>query len=93
MVVIFGALLLIFEKPIAGMFGCSAEAVTLVQHIVGFLVWGYLFNAVTQCFMGRINGYGGVTDPWLSIRSENRGTGRKGAGGVIGCTNCLCDLL
>lgn len=57
-VIIFGALLLVFAKPIAGMFGCSAEAASLVQHIVGFLVWGYLFNAVTQCFMGRINGYG-----------------------------------
>lgn len=28
------------------------------KDIVGFLVWGYLFNAVTQCFMGRINSYG-----------------------------------
>lgn len=57
-VVVCGTLLLIFAKPIAGVFGCSAEAADLVQHIVTFLVWGYLFNAVTQCFMGRINGYG-----------------------------------
>lgn len=58
LVVIFGALMLIFAKPLAGMFGCSTEAAELVQHIVFFLVWGYLLNAVTQCFMGRINGYG-----------------------------------
>ena len=57
-VVVFGALLTAFAKPIAGMFGCSADAAELVQHIVLFLVWGYLFNAVTQCYMGRINGYG-----------------------------------
>lgn len=58
LVVIFGALMLIFAKTLAGMFGCSAEAAELVQHIVWFLVWGYLLNAVTQCFMGRINGCG-----------------------------------
>lgn len=57
-VIICGALLVLFAQPIAGGFGCSAEAAKLVQHIVTFLVWGYLFNAVTQCFMGRINGYG-----------------------------------
>lgn len=57
-VVVFGALLVAFAKPIAGMFGCSADAAELVQHIVLFLVWGYLLNAVTQCYMGRINGYG-----------------------------------
>lgn len=57
-VIVCGALLVLFAQPIAGGFGCSAEAAKLVQHIVTFLVWGYLFNAVTQCFMGRINGYG-----------------------------------
>lgn len=40
------------------MFGCSAEVAALVQHCILFLVWGYLLNAVTQCFMGKINGYG-----------------------------------
>lgn len=58
LVVIFGTLMLIFAKTLVGMFGYSAEAAELVQHIVWFLVWGYLLNAVTQCFMGRINGYG-----------------------------------
>lgn len=43
---------------VAGVFGCSPEVAVLVQHCVSFLVWGYLFNAVTQCFMGKINGYG-----------------------------------
>lgn len=57
-VTICGALLLLFAKPVAGVFGCSEEAAALVQHCISFLVWGYLFNAVTQCFMGRINGYG-----------------------------------
>lgn len=57
-VVICGALLFIFAKPIAGIFGCSTEAAALVQHCISFLVWGYFFNAITQCFMGRINGYG-----------------------------------
>lgn len=57
-VAVCGALLLIFAKPVAGMFGCSDEAAALVQHCIMYLVWGYLFNAVTQCFMGRINGYG-----------------------------------
>lgn len=57
-VVICGALLFIFAKPIAGIFGCSNEAAVLVQHCISFLVWGYFFNAITQCFMGRINGYG-----------------------------------
>lgn len=51
-------ILFIFAKPVAGMFGCSTEVADLVQHCVSFLIWGYLFNAVTQCFMGRINGYG-----------------------------------
>ncbi len=51
-------LLLIFSKSISGIFGCSAETAALVQHCIMFLVWGYLFNAVTQCFMGKINGYG-----------------------------------
>lgn len=55
---ICGAFLLIFAKPVAGVFGCSEEAAVLVQHCISFLVWGYLFNAVTQCFMGRINGCG-----------------------------------
>lgn len=53
-----GALLMIFAKPVAGIFGCSDEAAMLVQHCIFFLVWGYLFNAVTQCLMGRINGFG-----------------------------------
>lgn len=53
-----GAMLLVFAKPAAGIFGCSGEAADLVQHCIMWLVWGYLFNAVTQCFMGRINGYG-----------------------------------
>lgn len=57
-VIICGFLLFIFAKPVAGMFGCSKEVADLVQHCVSFLIWGYLFNAVTQCFMGRINGYG-----------------------------------
>lgn len=57
-VTVCGALLLLFAKPVAGVFGCSAQAAALVQHCISFLVWGYLFNAVTQCFMGRINGYG-----------------------------------
>lgn len=57
-VAVCGALLMIFAKPVAGIFGCSKEAEELVQHCIFFLVWGYLFNAVTQCFMGRINGYG-----------------------------------
>lgn len=57
-VAVCGALLLIFAKTVAGIFGCSAETAALVQHCILFLVWGYLFNAVTQCFMGRINGYG-----------------------------------
>lgn len=57
-VTICGLLLLIFSKPISGIFGCSAETSALVQHCIMFLVWGYLFNAVTQCFMGKINGYG-----------------------------------
>lgn len=58
LVVVFGTLMLTFAKDLAGLFGCSAEAAELVQHIVWFLVWGYLLNAVTQCFMGQINGYG-----------------------------------
>lgn len=57
-VTICGVLLLIFAKPVASVFGCSANAAALVQHCITFLVWGYLFNAVTQCYMGRINGYG-----------------------------------
>ncbi|MCM1235038.1 MAG: MATE family efflux transporter [Ruminococcus flavefaciens] len=57
-VVVCGALLLTFANPIAGILGCSPEAAALVQHIISFLVWGYLLNAVTQCFMGRINGCG-----------------------------------
>lgn len=48
----------IIAKPVAGIFGCSGEAAALVQHCIAFLVWGYLFNAVTQCYMGKINGYG-----------------------------------
>lgn len=55
---ICGVLLLGFAKPVAGIFGCSGEAAALVQHCITFLVWGYLFNAVTQCYMGKINGYG-----------------------------------
>lgn len=51
-------LLLLFAKPIASIFGCSTDAASLVQHCISFLVWGYLFNAVTQCFMSKINGYG-----------------------------------
>lgn len=57
-VIVCGVFLLLFAKPVAGMFGCSAEVAALVQHCISFLVWGYLLNAVTQCFMGRINGYG-----------------------------------
>lgn len=57
-VVVFGSLVLIFAKDLAGMFGCSNEAAELVQHVVWFLVWGYLLNAITQCYMGQINGYG-----------------------------------
>lgn len=40
LVVIFGMLMLIFAKPLAGMFGCSAEAAELVQHIGWFLIGG-----------------------------------------------------
>lgn len=40
------------------MFGCGNDAEKLVQDVVWFLVWGYLLNAITQCYMGQINGYG-----------------------------------
>lgn len=40
LVIVCGTLLHIFAKSIAGVFGCSAEAADLVQHIVRFLVWG-----------------------------------------------------
>lgn len=57
-VTVCGGLLLVFAKSVASMFGYSGDAAALVQHCIAFLVWGYLFNAVTQCYMGRINGYG-----------------------------------
>lgn len=41
-----------------GMFGCGDDASKLVEHVVWFLVLGYLLNAITQCYMGQINGYG-----------------------------------
>lgn len=55
---IFGILLLLFAGEVSGIFGCSADAQAVVQHCMYFLVGGYMFNAVTQCFMGCINGYG-----------------------------------
>lgn len=58
LVAFFGALLLLFSTPVTRMFGCSDEAIAIVSHALKLLVIGYLFNAVTQCFMGFINGIG-----------------------------------
>lgn len=69
-VTICGTLLLIFAKPVASIFGCSAEAAALVQHCIMFHVWGYLFNAITQCYMSRINGYGQPAK-WMIITVLN----------------------
>lgn len=55
---VFGAILLLFAGKISSIFGCSTDAQAIVQRCMYFLVGGYLFNAVTQCFMGCINGYG-----------------------------------
>lgn len=41
-VAVCGALLLLFAKPVAGVFGCSEEAAILVRHCIAFLVTGFL---------------------------------------------------
>ena len=58
LVMISGTLLWLWGKRIAGSFGCSPEVADLVQRCIRFLVWGYLLNSATQCFVSRINGFG-----------------------------------
>ncbi len=63
-------LILIFGKPLMGIFTDTKELVDLSRHMMGIIAVGYIATAITQSLSGVMRGAGDTMTPmWISIVS------------------------
>lgn len=66
--VVITSLILIFGKPLMGIFTSTSELVDLSYHLMQILAVGYLVMSVTQVLSGVMRGAGDTMTPmWISI--------------------------
>ena len=65
---ILSALIVIFGRPLMGVFTNTAQLIDLSYHIMLILLAGYIAMEVTQCLSGIMRGAGDTITPmWISI--------------------------